>query len=136
MSKASALWGALLALTALTSSADAGMLGGVSAPTGLSRAESRIPMIGPVGLSGRNFNADGLQLRTRSEHWKKPIDSDGGGPDDPPTKPTGGGSNTGSNGGGKPHYVAPRYGGGQYYGPHGDWHPEPPLACKGRHGGC
>lgn len=133
MSKTSALWGALFALTALTSTADAGMLGGVSAPTGLSRFESRIPMTGSVGLSGRTFHADGLQLRTRNEHWKKPIDSDGGGPDDPPKKPTGGGSSTGSNGG-KPNYQGPKFGG--HFDPYGKWQSGPPLACKGRHGGC
>lgn len=135
MSKTSVLWGALLALTTLTSTADAGMLGGVSAPTGLSRIESRIPMTGSVGLSGRTFNADGLQLRTRSEHWRKPIDSDGGGPDDPPKKPSGDGTKTGSSDGDTSHYVAPRHGGHSgsgHYGPHGEWHPDPPLACKGR----
>ena len=91
MTKSLTLCGALLALAALASTADASMLGGITSPTSLSRGDTRIPMTSSIG-SVRAFSPDrlvssnGLELRTVGSHWKKPIDSDQGGADDPPKK--------------------------------------------------
>lgn len=133
--------GALLALGALTSAAEARMPGGPAAPTSLSRADTRIPVtssIGSVRTFGADrgtFNADGLQLRVKGGHWKKPIDADQGGAEDPPKK-TPKDPQTSQTGGGSRGdiYWAPNYHphpGGQGGGSSG-----PPLACKGRPGGC
>ena len=110
---------------ALTSHAGASPLGGFAAPATLSRADTRPPLTSSIG-SIRATGAEGLQLRTRMEHAKKPIDSDGGGPGDPPNKPKGDGS--------KPYHQRPQTEG--HYGPWGNWVADPPLACRGRPGGC
>lgn len=124
MPKSLAIGATLLALAAFTPPAAAGTLGGFAAPTPLSRADTRIspsPSLGQVRASG----IEGLQLRTHIEHAKKPIDSDGSGPGDPPSKPAGGD---------KPYHKRPQSGG--HYGPWGNWVADPPLACRGRPGGC
>src|SRR5207249_6154329 len=83
--------GALLALAAFASTANAGMTGGMTRPTSLSHGDTRIPMTSSIG-SVRTFSPDGhvssngLELRTAGSHWKKPIDSDQGGADDPSKK--------------------------------------------------
>jgi hypothetical protein len=83
--------GALLALAAFASTANAGMTGGISTPTSFSHGDTRIPMTSSIG-SVRTFSPDGhvssngLELRTAGSHWKKPIDSDQGGNDDPTKK--------------------------------------------------
>jgi hypothetical protein len=83
--------GALLALAAFASTANAGMTGGINAPTAFSRGDTRVPVTSSIG-SNRTFSPDGhvgsngLELRTAGSHWKKPIDSDQGGNDDPPKK--------------------------------------------------
>src|SRR5205823_4273600 len=79
--------GALLALAAFASTANAGM----TMPTSLSHGDTRIPMTSSIG-SVRTFSPDGhvgsngLELRLTGSHWKKPIDSDQGGSEDPPKK--------------------------------------------------
>ena len=100
-----AMSGALLALTAFASTADARM-GGMSMSPSMSRGDMHTtisPSLGsPRGSdissfrnSGRSFDV-GLQTRDRGSHWKHPIDSDQGGPDDPPKKtPKGGGTQAG-----------------------------------------
>jgi hypothetical protein len=108
--------------------------------TSLSRGDIRIPMTSSIG-SVRTFTPDGhvgskgLELRTAGSHWKKPIDSNQGGNDDPPKKtpkdPQT--SNNGAGGSSPPH--------GGYYGPGwpghtGGGNSGPPLACRGRPGGC
>jgi len=127
--------GALLALAAFASTADAGMTGGMTRPTSLSHGDTRIPMTSSIG-SVRTFSPDGhvgsneLELRTAGSHWKKPIDADQGGSEDPPKKtpkdPTqanGGGTTTPAGGwyGLHPH---PHYGGGTGTG--GDTSGQPP----------
>ena len=114
--------GALLALTAFASTADARMGGGggmgmsshggghasmsssIGSPRG-SNVDMRTSAMG-----GRAFNADSLQTRVKGTHWKHPIDSDNGGPEDPPKKTPKGSTQTGSNGNGPPKDC------------HGNWH--------------
>ncbi len=99
-----AIGGALLALTAFASTADARM-GGISMPSSMSRGDTHTTMspslgsprgsdIGSFRNSGRSFDV-GLQTRDRGSHWKHPIDSDQGGPDDPPKKTPKGGTESG-----------------------------------------
>ena len=143
MSRYLAIGAAVLALSAFASVAQARMPGGPAAPTSLSRADTRLPSsIGSMrtfSTDSRMISPDGLQLRVRGGHWKKPIDSDQGGAEDPPkktpkdpqTSQTGGGSNGGI-------YWAPRY--HPHHGPgvqdYGSSNGGLPLACKGRPGGC
>lgn len=135
---------ALLALAAHSSPAGAGMPGGIAAPGSLARGDGHIPTTSSIGSSARTFTPDGAQLRTRGEHWKKPIDSDGGGTGDPPKKPpkdpqT---SDSGDNPPRRPH--GGFYPDGWHHHPHvgpgfhqdDDGGTEPPLACRGRPGGC
>ena len=124
--------GALLALAAFASTADARMGGGggmgmslhggghasmsssIGSPRG-SNVDMRSSAIG-----GRAFNADSLQTRVKGTHWKHPIDSDNGGNDDPPKKPPKGSTQAG-NGGGSPG-SGPGPDGGWYQHPHGHPH--------------
>ena len=112
--------GALLALTAFATSADARMMGGSSTMSS-SRFSSNTSI--HTSVSSTLGTSD-------HKHWKKPIDSDGGGPSDPGPKPT----TTGTGGGTK---VGGTYAGswahrhqGYYY--NGDGSSQPPSACKGR----
>jgi len=99
--------GALLALAAFVSTADARMGGGggMSMSPSMSHGApissmSSSSMGSPRGFSpdGRTFGAGGLATRVKGSNWKHPIDSDGGGPSDPPNKPPKGSTQTGSNG--------------------------------------
>ena len=152
MIKSLTLGSALLALATLASPANAGMLGGSTSPTTMSRgADSHISTTSSLGsrqtfadarssaLSGRSFSAEGLE-HTKGSHWKKPIDSDGGGADDPPKKSPKDPLQT-SDQSGQPTRAShlPFYPDGYrhhpHYGPQGGGS-EPPLACRGRVGGC
>jgi hypothetical protein len=115
MRKSLTLAGALLALAAFASTADARM-GGGGMSSSMSHGDMRgssSPSLGSprgtFGNGGRSFDV-GLQTRDRGSHWKHPIDSDQGGPDDPPKKTPNGGTGTG----GSP----PKYNAGDHYGPH------------------
>ena len=137
MGKSLTIGGALLALAAFISTADARMMGGgmsMSAPM-----PHGVSMSSSMG-SSRSFSADtrtfnagnrfGGQDLTHGKGFKKPIDSDGGG-DDPAPKPPK--TPTQTSGGGDhpwhlPYYLNGGYGGGNRY--------LPPLACRGRPGGC
>jgi hypothetical protein len=111
--------GALIALAALVSSADARMMGGGS------MSASR------VSTPSTHTSISSSQGESRHTHFKKPIDSDGGGKSDPDPKPTtkGTGGGTKVTGGyWPPHHPHPHY-------PHpyyNDPNQSPPLACKGR----
>jgi hypothetical protein len=99
--------GALIALTAFATSADARMMGGgstMSASRFSSNTSIHTSVSSTLGDSGH-------------KHWKKPIDSDGGGQSDPPPKKT---TSTGTGGGTK--VTQNPYGG--YYGGYGH-HPHP-----------
>lgn len=131
MTKSLAFGGAMLALAIFGSAATAATVG-ANALSAISRVDTRVPAITSIG-SLQTFNSQvgtsGLEMHS-GRHYKKPIDSDGGGPDDPPT------SDTGSGGG---FYNHPIYGPHPPY-PHNPHHygdgSTPPLACKGRPGGC
>jgi hypothetical protein len=153
MKNALTIGGALLALAAIASPADARMMGGTNMPSSMSRGDVHIPAPSSLGSlrtfspdghtfssNGHTFSADGLQARVKGSNWKKPIDADGGGPDDPPKKAPKGSTQTSSGGDGPtsgydaPHYGPwnpNHYGSGNYGGDSG-----PPLACRGRPGGC
>jgi hypothetical protein len=142
MSKSLAIGGAMILLAAFTSSAGAGVLGGITAPGAMSRGDARIPMTSSItsvrtfSPEGHSFGPDGRQLGGK-EHWKKPIDSEGGGPLDPPKKhPTKTSGNGISFDGIIPdnrvfHYTYPHNPHHYGYGDTGQ-----PLACRGRPGGC
>jgi hypothetical protein len=91
--------GALIALTAFATTADARMMGG---STGMSSSRFSTPSISTSASSSLGNSGH--------KTWKKPLDSDGGTPDDPTPKTTGKG-----NGGGT-HVTENPYGG--YFGPH------------------
>ena len=133
--------GALLALSAFASAAEARMPGGPARPTSLSRADARISSsIGsPHSFNSRMTSPDGLQLRVKGGHWKKPIDADQGGAEDPPKKTPKDPQTSQTGGGSKGDiYWAPRY--HPHHGPgvqdYGGSNSGLPLACKGRPGGC
>lgn len=134
MTKSLAIGGAMLALAMFGSAAHATTFG-ANALTAVSRVDTRAPAISNVG-SVQTFNGrigtNGLEMGT-GRHYKKPIDSDGGGPDDPPKKDPTKTTDTGSGGGG--FYNHPIYGPHPPYPHYGDGG-TPPLACKGRPGGC
>jgi hypothetical protein len=97
--------GALIALAALATSADARMMGG-----GGAMSASRIST--PTTHTSVSPSLGG----SRHSHFKKPIDSDGGGPSDPDPKPTGKGTGGGTEVTGgyypprpHPHYPHPYY---------------------------
>ena len=104
--------GALLALTAFASTADARMGSGMGMSSSMSHGAGHGSMGSPRGFSpdGRTFSPDGFTARVKGSHWKHPIDSDNGGPDDPPKKTPKGSTQTGSNGNGPPKDC------------HGNWH--------------
>ena len=142
-----AIGGALLALAAFASTADARMMGGMSMPSSMSRGDAHTPMTSSLGSShgfspdGRTFSADGLGTRIKGSNWKKPIDSDQGGADDPLPKPPK--TQTSSNGNGSGGYYGGWNPGHHHYGYYGPYNPNPnggnsgpPLACRGRPGGC
>ena len=127
MRKSLTIGGALLALAAFASTADARMMGGgggtsmsPSMSHGAPMSASTVSPRGGFGTdghtfsaSGRTFSPDGFQTRVKGSNWKKPIDSDGGGPADPPPKPPKGSTETSSDGTGgyyPPHHH-PHYGG-------------------------
>ena len=138
MKNALTFGGAMLALAIFATTADARMMGGITMPTSMSRADIHIPMTSPLasprsfspdehtlGPASRTFSPDGLQQKVKGSNWKKPIDADGGGPSDPtPPKKSGNGSTqTSSNGsntmiGTPPGPYGPSEGG--YY---GGWNP-------------
>jgi len=121
MRKLFTIGGALLALVAFASTADARMMGGGGgmslspsmshgAPISSSMSSSLMSssMGSPRGFSpdgrtfsagGRSFSPDGFQTRVKGSNWKKPIDSDGGGSDDPQPKPPKTPTQTGDSGG-------------------------------------
>jgi hypothetical protein len=141
--------GALLALAAFASTADARMMGGGGgmsmspsmshgAPMSASTGSPRGTDGHTFGASGRTFNPDGFPTRVKGSNWKKPIDSDGGGAGDPSPKTPKGSTQTSSDDGSYSLHRHLNYGDG-YYGGWYQHHPhagEPPLACRGRPGGC
>jgi hypothetical protein len=125
MKKFLAIGGAIVALAVFASAADAAT---INMTASISRIDTRVPVISNLGT----VRTSGLEMRT-GPHYKKPIDSDGGGPADPPNK---GSTQTTDNWSlpgtifqenrtFHPSYPHPHYGGST-----------PPLACKGRPGGC
>lgn len=140
MSKRSfAIGGALVALAAFIPSADAAALGGINPTASLSRGDARLPMTSSIGSvrtfspDGHSFSPDGLQQHGK-DHWKKPIDSDQGGDQDPPKKdPT---KTTDQRSLDrlvqKDRIYSPYWHNPHHYGDGST----PPLACRGRPGGC
>ena len=117
MRKSLPIGGALLALAAFASTADARVMGGGG---GMSMSASMSHGAPMSSAMGRTFSPDGLETRVKGSNWKKPIDSDGGGPADPLPKPpktqTSGGDGSSS------HYGGPYGGGGWGHHPHyGPW---------------
>jgi hypothetical protein len=122
--------GALLALAAFASTADARMGGGggmgMSSSISHGGGHGSMPSStgSPRGFSpdGRTFSPDGRATRVKGSNWKHPIDSDNGGPGDPPTKPPKGSTQTGGGsppqGGSWPRHQ-PNTGDG-----HGGWYDE------------
>jgi hypothetical protein len=125
--------GALLALAAFASTADARMGGGMGMSSSMSHGGGHGSMSSSMGSSrgsnvdmrssnggGRSFGTDSLRTRVKGSNWKHPIDSDNGGPGDPPTKPPKGSTQTGGGsppqGGSWPHHH-PNSGDG-----HGGWY--------------
>jgi hypothetical protein len=153
--------GALLALAAFASTAEARMMGGgigmsSSMSPGGGNATMSSSMGSPRGFSpdgrtfsasGRTFSPDGLQTRVKGSNWKRPIDSDGGMLGDPPVKPPKASTQPSRDGTSRDHAG---YGGGYghhgYIDQYGHFHPYfgggsnasngSPLACVGRIGGC
>jgi len=129
--------GALLALAAFASTADARMGGGggmsmsSSMSHGGGHGSMSSSMGSPRGFSPdrRTFSPSGLATRVKGSNWKHPIDSDIGGDDPPkvPKTPTRPGANGNSSGGAA--YDA-------WYWTHHHSDGGPPLACRGRPGGC
>ena len=121
MKKSLTTAGALLALAALATNAQAGM-GGITMPTSMSRGDTRISTNSSLG-SVRTFSPDGQSIGANrieargASHWKKPIDSDQGGDSDPPKK-TPKDSQTSDNGGGVRYPYHPYTGPGGWYGHH------------------
>jgi len=133
--------GALLALTAFASTADARMGGGggMGMSSSMSHGGGHGSMSSSIGSprgfspdgrtfspDGRTFRPDGIATRVKGAHWKHPIDSDNGGPDDPPKK-TPKGSTQGSGGSGSPQgggwsHDPPRGHGGGWYDQYGHHH--------------
>ena len=113
-----AAYGALIALAALATSADARMAGGGTMSASRVSTPSTHVSVSSPGDSRHN-------------NWKKPINSDGGGPSDPDPKPTtkGTGGGTTVTGGYYPPHHHPGYGYGPYF---PGYQQNPPLACKGR----
>jgi hypothetical protein len=130
------LGSAVLALAVLASTAEARM-GGMNMPTTLAHGDSRSPTLSTPTAGGHNLNVGRLDNAPGS-HWKKPLDSDGGGPDDPPKKSGPTQTTSGGDGPVGGYYDSPRFHHPTYpHGPHfGAPQPDPPLACKGRPGGC
>jgi hypothetical protein len=151
MRKSLTIGGALLALAAFASTADARMMGGgggMSMSASMSHGAPMSSMGSPRGFSsdarsfsagGRTFSAEEL-TRVKGSNWKKPIDSDNGG-DDPQPKPpktqtSGGDGSSGRYGGpyqggwGQGHH--PHYGpwGGPYDGNRNDGN-VPQRDCRG-----
>jgi hypothetical protein len=138
MRKSISIAGALLALAAFASTADARMGGGgmgmsssmshggghgsMSSSPGSLRG-SHVDMR-PVGTSGPAFNTERGQTRVKGTHWKHPIDSDNGGPADPPKKTPKGSTQTGGNDTSKDHpgYYHPHHNHG-WVDPYGHYHP-------------
>ena len=136
MKNALTIGGALLALAALASTADARMMGGMTMPSSMSRGDIHTPVTSSLGsprafspdghsFSGRTFSPDGrtfspdeLQQKVKGSNWKKPIDSDGGEPGDPPKKPPKDPNQTTDNGGGGNYPYHPYHGPGGWYGQH------------------
>jgi hypothetical protein len=110
--------GALIALTALATTADARKMG--SSTTSASRLSSTTS----IHTSVSSTLGD-----SRHNNWKKPLDSDGGGPSDPPPKKT---TSTGTGGGTK--VTENPYGG--YYGPHPPYPHYPHPHYGGYSSGC
>ena len=141
-----AIGGAIIALAAFASTANAGMTS-VNMTTSIGRTDTRIPMTTTIGTI-RTFSPDGhvsshgLEVGKHS-HRKDTTDHTDGEQPDPP-KTTGGTGGTASNGGktGGTYPQGPSFPdwqkkhGGYGPGPHVNWTPEPPLACKGRPGAC
>ena len=132
MRKSLTIGGALLALAAFASTADARMGGGgmgmsSSMSHGGGHGSMSSSMGSPRGFSpdGRTFSPSGLATRVNGPHWKHPIDSDNGGPDDPPKKTPKGSTQAGNSDGAPKH---PGYDGGGHQGK-GYWDP------YGRHHG-
>jgi hypothetical protein len=130
MRKSLTIGGALLALAAFASTADARMMGGGGGMSMSPSMSHGAPMSSSMGsrtfspdgrtfsTGGHTFSPDGLQTRVKGSNWKKPIDSDGGGPADPQPKTPKTPTQTSSDGGGGYYpYHGPRYG-GPYGGPY------------------
>ena len=119
--------GALLALAAFASAADARMGGGMNMSSSMGS---------PRGFSpdGRTFSPDGFTARIKGANWKRPIDSDGGILGDPPIKPPKASTQPRDEGGYIDQYG--NYHHGRYNGGGNASNNGPPLACVGRIGGC
>src|SRR5690348_17198539 len=111
MRKSLTIGGALVALAAFASTADARMGGGMGMSSSMSHGGGHMSssMGSPrgshvdmrAGPSGPTFNTERVQTRVKGTHWKHPIDSDNGGPDDPPKK-----TPKGSGGDGRPEWTS------------------------------
>jgi hypothetical protein len=160
MKNAITIGGALLALAAFATAADAHIIGGMTMPSSMSRGDIHTPVTSSLGSprgfspnghsfgsAGRTFSPDGLQARAKGSNWKHPIDSDGGGPADPPKKPPKGSTqaDSGSGGGGiqnwgdyekaHPHHHGPWNSPGANGGS-GNGEPAPASACPRGPGRC
>src|SRR5438477_12273669 len=116
MRKSLTIGGALLALAAFASTADARMMGGGGGMSMSPSMSHGAPMSASMGsprgfspdgrtfsASGHTFSPDGFETRVKGSNWKKPIDSDGGGPADPQPKPPKTPTQTGDSGGWHDH---------------------------------
>ena len=160
MRKSLAIGGALLALAAFASTADARMGGGgMGMSSSMSHGGGHESMSSSMGsprgfspdgrtfsASGRSFSPDGLQTRVKGSNWKRPTDSNGGILGDPPIEPPKASTQPSRDGMSRDRAG---YGGGYghngYLDQYGHFHHHfggsnasngPPLACVGRIGGC
>ena len=126
--------GALLALAAFASAAEARMTGsGMAMSSSMSHGGGNATTSSSMG-SPRNFSPDGLQTRVKGSNWKRPTDSNGGMLGDPPIKPPKASTQPRDEGGYIDQYG--NYHHGRYNGGGNASSSGPPLACVGRIGDC
>jgi len=145
MKKSLTIGGALLALAAFASTADARMGGGGG--MGMSSHGGGHTSTSSSMGSPRTSSLDGLQTRFNNSNWKRPIDSNGGLLADPPIGPPKASTQPSRDGMSRDRAG---YGGGyghngyidqyghfhHFYGGGSNASNGPPLACVGRIGGC